>query len=330
MDMRMKFIQAMEERLVKITTPEMSNLIIDEITKELSNYILSEGSTEIVVYDNINERIINRYCACLLIDGKSEKTIAQYRRTINKMLEVIQKHITEIGIYDIRLFLAYEKSRGVSNTTLENTRANISALFQWLTLEEVIDKNPCLNIKPIKCANKVRLPLSAVELDSLRSGCKSYKERALIEVLLSSGVRVSELAEMKISDIDFNDLSVHVIHGKGNKERTTYINDLTKVHLQKYLSSRKERGDHLFYNKWSEPLNPGGIRALLNRIADESGVENVHPHRFRRTFASNLASRGMNIQEIQKLLGHTNVNTTMHYVYTSDDQVKHSYKQYTT
>ena len=328
MDQKTKFIQAMEERLVGIMSPDLACKAIDEIIKELQAYTLTENTTDLVVYDNIDEQIINRYCACLLIDGKSEKTIFQYRRTIGKMLEKLQMHITDIGVYDIRLFIAYEKSRGISNRTLENTRAHLSAFFQWLTQEEVIAKNPCMHIKPIKYTEKVNLPFSAVELDALRSGCSNYKERALIEFLLASGVRVSELASMKISDIDFNDLSVHVRKGKGNKERTTYINDLAKVHLEKYLSTRKQYGDQLFYNKWSEPLNPGGIRALLNKIADNASVDHVHPHRFRRTFASGLATRGMNIQEIQKLLGHTNVNTTMTYVYTSDAQVKNSYRQY--
>ena len=328
MDPKMKFIRAIEERLIGVISAELTHKVTDEIIKELQAYTLSENTTDLVLYDNVDERIINRYCACLLIDGKSEKTIFQYRRTINRMLDQLQMHITEIGPYDIRLFLAYEKSRGISNRTLENVRGNVSAFFSWLTQEEVITKNPCITIKPIKYIDKVRVPLSQVELDALRSSCNNYKERALIEVLLASGLRVSELTEMKISDINFKDLSVHVKHGKGNKERTTYINDLAKVHLEKYLEARKEKGDHLFYNKWSEPLNPGGVRSLLNKIADQAGVENVHPHRFRRTFASNLASRGMSIQEIQKLLGHANINTTLMYIHTSDDQIKYSYKQH--
>lgn len=328
MDPRMKFIQGVEERLATIVAPELVQLISDEVTKELKGYILSEGSTELVVYDNLDERILNRYCACLMIDGKSEKTIAQYRRTIIKMVEMLNEHITNIGAYDIRLFLAYEKSRGVSSRTLENTRANISAFFQWLTLEEVIEKNPCKNIKPIKYTDKVRTPLSSVELDLLRSNCKNDKERAIVELLLASGIRVSELTDLTIADVNFNNLSIQIRHGKGNKARTAYINELAKVHLEKYLAGRKQHGEYLFYNKKSEPLHPGGVRAILNSIADRANVENVHPHRFRRTFASTLAARGMNIQEIQKLLGHTNVNTTMTYIYTSDAQVQVSYKQY--
>ena len=328
MDLRMKFIQGVEERLTMLVPPELVHSISDEIAKELKGYIITEGSTELVVHDNIDEQILNRYCACLMIDGKSEKTIAQYRRTIIKMVKMLNVHVTDIGTYDIRLFLAYEKNRGVSNRTLENTRANISAFFQWLTLEEVIDKNPCRNIKPIKFTNKVRTPLSSVELDSLRSNCRTDKERALVEMLLASGIRVSELTDLTISDVNFNDLSVRIRHGKGDKARITYINDLAKVHLEKYLTGRKQTGEYLFYNKKSEPLHPGGVRAILNNIASRANVENVHPHRFRRTFASSLAARGMNIQEIQKLLGHTNVNTTMTYIYTSDAQIQNAYKQY--
>ena len=129
MSQKIKFVRAVEERLIGIMPPDLVRKTIDEIIKELQAYTLTENSTELVLYDNINERIINRYCACLVIEGKSEKTIFQYRRTIYKLIDQLQMCVTDIGPYDIRLFLAHEKSRGVSNRTLENTRANISAFF---------------------------------------------------------------------------------------------------------------------------------------------------------------------------------------------------------
>ena len=134
---------------------------------------------------------------------------------------------------------------------------------------------------------------------------------------------------MKITDVDFGSLSVHVVHGKGVKERVTYIDDLAKTHLQKYLLSRTEDGVCLFYNRNHQQINPGGIRAILKAIESRSGVSNVHPHRFRRTFATNLSKRGMEIQEIRKLLGHSNINTTLEYIYTDDSKIHALYKQYT-
>ena len=294
----------------------------------MSDFNINKSDNAIIPYLNINEEILKRFCACLMIEGKSEKTIKKYRRTVNCLSEVVKKHFTDIGVYDIRLFLAYEKQRGVSNRTLENTRADISAFYQWLTREEIIPKNPCLNIPPIKYTDKVKLPFSTVEIDLLRSVCKNNKERALVEFLLATGVRVSELTSMKISDINFQNLSIHITHGKGDKERTTYMTDLAKTYLEKYINERCENGDCLFYNKDHQPIQISGVRYILGRIGKRACVENVHPHRFRRTFASMLAARGMDIQEIKRLLGHSNINTTMEYVYTSDGQVHNSYKKY--
>ena len=149
-------------------------------------------------------------------------------------------------------------------------------------------------------------------------------------MLLSTGVRVSELTSMKIEDINFSNLSVHVVHGKGNKERITYTTPVAAKYLLTYLNDRKEKDrDCLFCNMYHEQLRPGGVNRILKTIEKRAGVENVHPHRFRRTFATNLAKRGMEIQEIQRLLGHANLNTTMIYVAVDDAKVKASYTRYT-
>ena len=325
-DGRQNLIQTIENELVNRLSAETYDVVVGIVIKALNNYEVVERCTDIVVHDDFNERILKRYCACLMVDGKSEKTIAQYKRTATKLADFIGKPYTEIGVYDIRYFLACEKERGVSDRTCENTRANLSAFFQWMHLEEIIQKNPCMNIKPLKYKDEVRKPFSEVEIDRLRSACDTLKKRALVEFLLTSGVRVSELASMEVSDVD--GVNVHVSHGKGNKERMTFINNVAKSHLQKYLLSRPEQGGALFYNKNHDPLQAGGIRNILKTIEKDSGVENVHPHRFRRTFATGLANRGMNIQEIQKLLGHSNLNTTMEYVCIDNSKIKTSYQQY--
>ena len=327
-DYKLQFIQSTEESLAFILDNETREKVIDLITRNLREYEVVKAETALVEYQGVNETLLKKYCACLLIGGKSKKTIAQYKRTAEKLFQAVQKNFTDMDVYDIRLFLAIEKQRGVSNRTLENTRANLSAFFQWLHQEDLIPKNPCSNISPIKYTDKVRLPFSSVEIDALRFACKNEKERAIIELLLSSGVRVSELTGMKVQDIDFQKMSVHVTNRKGSKERTTFMNDLARKHLQTYLSERGIFGEYLFYNKQGTPLNPGGVRHLLNEIGKRATVDNVHPHRFRRTFASGMADRGMNIQEIRKLLGHTNINTTLEYVYTSDEQIHSSYMKY--
>lgn len=325
---RNKLIKSIENSLVGKLDPEDFDIVIASVIKTLNDYEVTERCTEVAVRDDINERILKRYFACLMVDGKSEKTIYQYKLTLNNISSFIRKPFPEMDAYDIRYFLACRKEQGVSDRTLENNRANLSAFFQWMAAEEIIPKNPCVNIKPVKYKEEVRLPFSDVEIDALRSACKNLKERALIEFLITSGVRVSEASSMNVSDIDFSDLSVHVRHGKGNKERITFINQVAKTHIQKYLLSRNETCDALFCNKNHEPINRSGINYLVKDIGKRAGVENVHPHRFRRTFATGLANRGMKIQEIQKLLGHSNIATTMEYVCTDDSKIKISYQQY--
>ena len=327
-DYKLQFIKQVELELASVLGAEQFEITINAITRILNDYDVSQIGTDIVPYSNINEVLLNTYSGCLLIGGKSEKTIAQYRRTAIKLADFVSKPFPEMGVYDIRLFLAAEKQRGVSNRTLENTRANLSAFFQWMHQEEHISKNPCMNIKPIKYTDKVRLPFSTVEIDAIRMSCKTSKERAIIELLLSSGIRVSELTSLEIDDVNFNDMSIHVRKGKGSKERTVYMNDLARTHLKTYLMERGNLSRNLFVNVKKEVLNAGGVRHILKMIGSRAGVDNVHPHRFRRTFATGLASRGMDIQEIQKLLGHSNINTTLEYVFTSDEKAHASYLKY--
>lgn len=307
---------------------EQLSVIMDMITRVFGDYEISERCTEVAVLDDTNEKLLNRYCACLMVDGKSKQTIYAYRRACQKLADFTNKNLPEIDIYEIRYFLAYEKQRGLANSTLENLRSDISAFFSWMFREKIIKENVMDIMKPIKVHTEVKKPFSDVEIDLLRMSCNTPKERALIEFLLSSGVRVEELSEMKISDVDLLSMSVHVVHGKGDKERITYISNVGREHLVKYLSSRDDKLPHLFINKNYGMLGTAGIRYILNSIAERAGVDNVHPHRFRRTFATNLAARGMDIQAIQKLLGHSKIDTTLRYVSTSDSQVRELYNRY--
>lgn len=324
-DIRLQFIRQVEEAVI-VLPPEHRDYMVYTITKILSQYEVTERCTDLVTVDPTNERIRKRYFACLMIDGKSEKTIYQYQRTLARLEDALGKPYTDMGVYDIRYFLACEKDRGLSNVSVENLRANLSAFFQWMSVEEIIPKNPLPALKPIKCKQEVKKAFADTEIDALRSSCKGLKERALVEFLLSSGVRVEECSMMDVADIDFVNLSVHVRHGKGNKERMTYITSVAAMHLERYLKGRD--GEALFLNRNHQRIEPGGVRFILNQLADRAGVENVHPHRFRRTFATGLAARGMDIQEIQKLLGHSSIETTLRYVCVDEEKVKASYKRY--
>lgn len=330
-DYRNQFLQQVEQILVTlIEDPALTGMISDKIAIALGDYELTERCTDIVPLDSINDKLVKRYCACLSVDGKSEKTICQYRRSINMLSDFLNKPFPEMKTYDIRFYLATEKERGVSERTLENTRANLSAFFQWLTVEEIIEKNPMLKIKPIKYDDEIREAFSDVEIDNLRSACNDEKERALVEFLLSTGVRVTELCDMNITDVDTREMTVHVRHGKGGKERITYTTTVALERLRKYLSSRKEQdSEYLFCNRGHDRIQAGGVRFILNRIAKRANVTNVHPHRFRRTFATNLSKRGMSIYEIQKLMGHSDINTTTAYICSDDSIIHASYNKYT-
>lgn len=328
-DFRMSFIKSIETSLALVLPPEQIQLVSGTITRILNDYEITKRCTELAPVDSENVILVRRYLACLLVDGKSKKTIYQYGRHLARLSEELRKDYTKMSAYDIRYYLAIQKERGISNRSVENIRAVLSAFFQWLAAEDLIPKNPMASIKPIKYTDEVRLPFSDVEIDAMRSACRTTKERALIEVLLASGIRVSELSEMDVADVDMTGMTVHVRHGKGGKERMTYLTPVASKHLRAYLRTRKETdAEALFCSKNHKRLGPEGIRYLLKTVARRAGTVNCHPHRFRRTFATGLAARGMEVQEIQRLLGHSNISTTLEYIAVNDDQVRASYKKY--
>lgn len=329
-DLRVDFLEHLGSDLINVIDDnKLFNAVMDVITIDLDKYEISERCTELVVSESSNELILKRYCACLLIDGKSKNTIYQYARELKRFYLFVGKNFTDIDTYDIRMYLAVYKQKGLCSRTLSTMRSYLYAFFEWLTNEEIINKNPCSRIKPIKYNRDIKKPFTDVEIDAIRSACKTVRERALIELLLSSGIRRAELCDLRINDINFTDMSIIVRNGKGGKKRMTYMNDLSLTYIKKYLSEKApyNENDKLFSTKHGD-LTYSGLRYILKKIEEKSGVSNVHPHRFRRTFATSLANRGMDIQEVQQLLGHANINVTMQYVCVDDSRVKTSYKRY--
>jgi len=327
-DYRNDCVQEIKLRLSGLD-PATLDKVVAAVTGTLNSYELTERCTDLVTYDTGNLQLMKTYAGNLLIDGKAKSTVEAYIREIRKFAVFIgNKDLKETQTFDIRNYLAQEKARGVSNRTAENSRSNLSAFFQWMTAEEYITKNPCAAVKPIKYTEEIRRPFSSVELDVLRSVCTTEKHRAIIEVLVSSGVRVGELINLNVEDVDFQKRAVHVRHGKGDKERITYIDSVASDHLIKYLTGEHIVSGALFLSRHGERYTTNGVRALLNKLSEQSGIPDVHPHRFRRTFATKLSARGMDIQEIQRLMGHTSINTTMVYITMDDTQVNNSYRKY--
>ena len=262
------------------------------------------------------------------IEGRSRTTIALYTYVLNRFFSMEKVEATDVMVYHIRDYFMQEKRRGISDRTLQGNRFVFNSFFGWMFNEGIIQKNPMVNIGPIKCKKEVRLPYSSTELERIKDACKNDRDKAIVMFLLSTGCRISEVCALNVSDIDFHSMECNVL-GKGNKERTVFIDEVTGMILKRYLDSRTDGSEALFSGKGSDRLKPHGIRIMLKRIEERSGVPNVHPHRFRRTLATNLINRGMPIQDVAAILGHDRVDTTMKYVYLSKGAVKNAYKKFT-
>lgn len=261
------------------------------------------------------------------IEGRSQKTIAHYRYIICCMMKEINIPIRRITVFHLRNYLMTKKSGGMADKTLEGMRSVMCSYFGWLQKEGLLQVNPCVNLSPIKCAKKVRIPYSEVDIERLKESCWCTRDRALISFLLSTGCRISEVCGLNRDSVDFVSGECTVL-GKGNKERTAFIDDVTAMLLQRYLSERTDESEALFSGKGTARMTPGGIRARLNNIAAKASVENVHPHRFRRTLATTLINHGMQIQEVASILGHEKLDTTMKYVFIDKNNIKNAYKKY--
>lgn len=271
---------------------------------------------------------LNAYLSNLEISGRSPKTIELYRYTITKMMKFVNVMTKEITVYHLREFIASEKARGIADSTLEGNRQTISAYFHWLHREGLIRVDPSLNLAVIKCAKKVKTVYSDADIERLKSYAISLRDKTIVSFLASTGCRVSELCGLDRSDIDLIGREC-VVHGKGNKERTVYFDDITTMYLKEYLESRKDLSPCLFTNRLNQRLKPGGVRWMLNRLNEKAQIGKVFPHKFRTTFATNKVAHGMPVQELASLMGHEKIDTTMKYVVMNKSLVKNSYQRYT-
>ena len=319
------------ERIQMVIGPTLERdtaaYIISAITVQLNDYEVTRRTTEVAVLDNTNDELIKRYAACLMIEGKAKGTIIQYGRSLKRLAEFSGKNLPDVNHNDIRAWLAQLKIKGAKNSTIGNQRNNVLPFFKWMFNEQIIERNPGDMIKPIKKPKENKKAFSEEDIDAIRSVCEG-KKRAVVEFLLATGVRVNELCNLTIEDVDFDAMTVRVRMGKGGKDRQTYMTPIAKKYLVKYLETRKDNRTPLFVNRYGNTLTTGGVRALLADVGRKSGVENVHPHRFRRTLATTLSKRGMPIQEIQRILGHTNISTTQVYIETENSRTQAAYRQY--
>lgn len=327
MDLREEFLSNVSYDLMVNFKNEDVTRIREIIVRELSRYDLSMRTGDLAIYSDTNERIIDMYCCSLSMEGKSPKTVEVYKNVLRRYAVMIHKPVIKSVAYDVREWLTYEQ-KSVSLRTCETYRAYLSAFYKWLEREEMIEKNPMNKIKPIKYHKENKKAFTEIEIDKMRSACTTLRERAIIEMLLSSGARVSELCAIDKSDIDLVGCSLIIRNGKGGKERKTFFGLLAREHLKKYIDSRKDNNEALFITKLGTRITDSSVENELKKIGKTAGVDNVHPHRFRRTFATTFVHNGMDINSVRLLMGHENINTTTNYVAVDEEQIKNEYRRY--
>lgn len=274
--------------------------------------------------------LVDNFIAAKKLEGCSERTLAFYKNTIDKMLKAIAKNIKAITTEDLRKYLSeYQNNNSVSKVTIDNIRRNLSSFFSWLEDENYILKSPVRRIHRVKAVTSVKETYSDEDLERLRDGCTEKRDLALIDILASTGMRVGELVRLNRFDINFNEREC-VVFGKGDKERIVYFDARTKIHLQNYLDERNDDNAALFVGLKApyDRLTIGGVETRIKKLGERLEIEKVHPHKFRRTMATTAIDKGMPIEQVQKLLGHEKIDTTLNYAMVKQSNVKNAHRKY--
>lgn len=282
------------------------------------------------VHPATNTNLLATFISAKRIEGCSEKSIRYYESTIRNMLKVVNKPEREINTEDLRLYLdTYQKEGNISKVTLDNVRRILSSFFSWLEDEDYIVKSPVRRIHKVKTGKLVKETYSDESLELMRDHCNNLRDLSMIDLLSSTGMRVGELVKLNKEDIDFENREC-VVFGKGNKQRKVYFDARTKVHLQKYLAERTDVNEALFVSlqKPFSRLQISGIEIRLRKIGRELSLKKVHPHKFRRTLATMAIDKGMPIEQVQQLLGHQSIDTTLQYAMVNQINVKNSCRKY--
>ncbi len=277
-----------------------------------------------------NEELLRLFISAKKIEGCSDKTLRYYENTIMGFLKSIEQAICHIETNDIRAYLAeYQDKNASSKVTIDNVRRIFSSFFSWLEDEDYIAKSPVRRIHKVKTDVLVKEVLSDEDLERLRDNCSEIRDLALIDLLSSTGIRVGELVKINRNDIDFQERQC-IVFGKGNKERTVYFNARTKLHLQQYLSGRTDENEALFVSIYSphNRMSISGIETRLKQIGRSLNIAKVHPHKFRRTLATMAIDKGMPIEQVQRLLGHVRIDTTLHYAMVNQNNVKMAHRKF--
>ena len=322
----------MEDR-VTIILNEMSEYLSISQMRKLQEVMLRNFATQSEHRNEIsNEDYLQMFIDAKTIEGCSNRTIAFYRGTIDKMLQIVDVPIRKITTEDMRGYLSdYQKINDCSKVTVDNVRRNISSFFSWLEEENYILKSPMRRIHKIKTNQHVKDIITDEDIEILRDKCTCLRDLAMIDLLYSTGIRVGELVNLNISDIDFEAREC-VVFGKGGKERQVYFDAMAKLHLMNYVNSRCDDNPALFVTLDAphDRLKISGVEIRMRQLGRRIQLARIHPHKFRRTMATRAIDKGMPIEQVQKILGHSQIDTTMQYAMVNQSNVKASHKKYMT
>lgn len=330
----------MKTDVISNITKDMEDSLTDyQLNKLKESLIINfEGVEFVVKTDELkhqeeldeNKNMINSFISSKQVEGCSERTIKYYKEIIEKFVNSFDKSIKQISTNNIRNYLSnYKDNSSCGSTTIDNIRRVLSSFFSWLEDEDYIIKSPVRRIHKIKTAVVVKEVLTDENLEKLRDECENIRDLSLIELLISTGMRVGELVNLNINSLNFEDRSCIVL-GKGNKEREVYFDAKTKLHLKEYISKRNDSNEALFVSM-KEPhqrLSISGIELIIRTLGINSNINKVHPHKFRRTLATMAIDKGMPVEQVQKLLGHVKIETTMNYALVNQSNVKISHRRY--
>lgn len=320
----------MEEKIVTVLNEMAAYLSIAQM-KKLQEVIVKAFAENEAVKENIsNEEYLSMFLAAKQIEGCSARTIQYYKVTVEHMIRRIPLEIRKITTDDIREYLAeYQKINSCGKVTVDNVRRNLSSFFSWLEEEDYILKSPMRRIHKIKTKQAVKAVISDEMIEQLRDHCKCKRDLAMIDLLYSTGIRVGELVNLNIQDIDLEGREC-IVYGKGDKERRVYFDAKAKVHLKEYIDNRTDDNDALFVTLDAphERLKISGVEIRLRKLGRRLNFERIHPHKFRRSMATRAIDKGMPIEQVQKILGHSQIDTTMQYAMVNQNNVKTAHQKY--
>lgn len=325
--MRKELIEEVKMRML----PYLNSVQMVKLSKVLETVLQGLDTDTLEAEAKLDsDSLLAAFITAKRLEGCSEKTLAYYQKSIEAVLQAIGKEVGQITTDDLRAYLTrYQATNRVSKVTIDNVRRNLSSFFAWLEDEDFIIKSPVRRIRRIKTAKVIKETYSDENLEVMRDRCTNERDLALIDLLASSGMRAGELVKLNRADVDFEERECIVL-GKGSKERYVYFDARAKIHLQNYLAARQDDNPALFVSLRApyRRLQIGGLEIRLRQLGKRLNLPKVYPHKFRRTMATAAIDKGMPVEQLQKLLGHERIDTTMHYAMVKQQNVKTAHRKY--